>query len=102
MSGYGYEEGLIIRKFKGKDDQSSIVVPSSLRREVLKLAHASVFAGHLGITATKKKSLMSRFTWPGVTKDIANYIKSCEICQKHAKRKPKLPLGKNGNSQNTI
>ena len=37
---------------------------------------------------------MSRFTWPGVTKDIANYIKSCEICQKHAKRKPKLPLGK--------
>ena len=93
MSGYGYEEGLIIRKFKGKDNQTSIVVPSSLRMEVLKLAHDSVFAGHLGITATKK-SLMSRFTWPGVTKDIANYIKSCEICQKHAKRKPKLPLGK--------
>ena len=92
MSGYGYK-GLIIRKFKGKDNQSSIVVPSSLRMEVLKLAHDSVFAGHLGITATKK-SLMSRFTWPGVTKDIANYIKSCEICQKHAKRKPKLPLGK--------
>ena len=93
MSGYGYKEGLIIRKFKDKDNQSSIVVPSSLRMEVLKLAHDSVFAGHLGITATKK-SLMSRFTWPGVTKDIANYIKSCEICQKHAKRKPKLPLGK--------
>ena len=93
MSGYGYKEGLIIRKFKGKDNQSSIVVPSSLRMEVLKLAHDSVFAGHLGITATKK-SLMSRFTWPGVTKDIANYIKSCEIFQKHAKRKPKLPLGK--------
>ena len=53
MSGYGYE-GLIIRKFKGKDNQSSIVVPSSLRLEVLKLAHGSVFAGHLGITATKK------------------------------------------------
>ena len=93
MSGYRYEEGLKIRKFKGKDDQSSIVVPSSLRMEVLKLAHDSVFAGHLGITATKK-SLMSRFTWPGVTKDIANYVKSCEICQKYAKRKPKLPLGK--------
>ena len=91
MSGYGYEEGLIIRKFKGKDNQSSIVVHSSLRMEVLKLAHDSVFAGHLGITATKKKSLMSRFTWPSVTKDIANYVKSCEICQK---RKPKLPLGK--------
>ena len=69
MSGYGYEEGLIIRK--GKDNQSSIVVPSSLRMEVLKLAHDSVFAGHLGITATKK--YLSRFTWPGVTKDIANY-----------------------------
>ena len=42
----------------------------------------------------QKKSLISRFTWPGVTKYISNYVKSCEICQKHAKRKPKLPLGK--------
>ena len=37
---------------------------------------------------------MSRFTWPGVTKDISNYVKPCEICQKHAMKKPKLPLGK--------
>ena len=61
--------------------------------QLLKLAHDSVFAGHLGIAATKK-SLISRFKWPGVTKDISNYVKSCEICQKHAKKKPKLPLGK--------
>ena len=101
MSGHGYEEGLIIRKFKGKDNQSSIVVPSSLRMEVLKLAHDSVFAGHLGITATKK-SLMSRFTWPGVTKDIANYIKSCEICQKTCQKEAKITFRKNGNGQNTI
>ena len=89
MSGYAYEDGLLIRRFENKtDNQISIIVPSCLRMEVLKLAHDSVFAGHLGIAATKK-SLLNRFTWPGVTKDIANYVKSCEICQKHAKKKPK-------------
>ena len=64
-----------------------------MRIEVLKIAHDSVFAGHLGIAATKKYFL-NRFTWPGVTKDIANYVKLCEICQKHAKKKPNIPLGK--------
>ena len=94
MSGYAYEDGLLIRRFENKiDNQISIIVPSCLRMEVLKLAHDSVFAGHLGIAATKK-SLLNRLTWPGVTKDIANYVKSCEICQKHAKKKPKIPLGK--------
>ena len=94
MSEYAYEDGLLIRRFENKiDNQISIIVPSCLRMEVLKLAHDSIFAGHLGIAATKK-SLLNRFTWPGVTKDIANYVKSCEICQKHAKKKPKIPLGK--------
>ena len=94
MSGYAYEDGLLITRFENKiENQISIIVPSCLRMEVLKLAHDSVFAGHLGIAATKK-SLLNRFTWPGVTKDIANYVKSCEICQKHAKKKPKIPLGK--------
>ena len=94
MSGYAYEDELLIRRFENKiDNQTSIIVPSCLRMEVLELAHDSVFAGHLGIAATKK-SLLNRFKWPGVTKDIANYVKSCEICQKHAKKKPKTPLGK--------
>ena len=71
MSGYAYEDGLLIRRFENKiDNQISIIVPSYSRMEVLKLAHDSVFAGHLGIAATKK-SLLNRFTWPGVTKDIA-------------------------------
>ena len=94
MSGYAYEDGLMIRRFENKiDNQISIIVPSCLRMEVFKLAHEIVFAGHLGIASTKK-SLLNRFTWPGVTKDIANYVKSREICQKHAKKKPKIPLGK--------
>ena len=75
MSGYAYEDELLIRRFENKiDNQTSIIVPSCLRMEVLKLAHDSVFAGHLGIAATKK-SLLNIFAWPGVTKDIANYVK---------------------------
>ena len=55
MSGYGYEDDILIRKFGEKiNNQTNIVVPSCLRMEVLKLAHDSVFAGHLGVAATKK------------------------------------------------
>ena len=61
MSEYAYEDRLLIRRFENKiDNQISIIVPSCLRMEVLKLAHNSIFAGQLGIAATKK-SLLNRF-----------------------------------------
>ena len=42
ISGYAYEDGLLIRRFENKiDNQISIIVPSCLRIEVLKLAHDS-------------------------------------------------------------
>jgi len=57
-----------------KDNQ--IVIPQSLRQRCLKLAHG----GHLGITKSKS-ILRSKVWWPGVEKDIENYIKACPACQ---------------------
>ena len=55
MLGNGYEDELLIRKFGEINyNQTSVVVPFCLRIEILHLAHDSVFAGHLGIAATKK------------------------------------------------
>ena len=93
QDGYFYDNGVLMRQFRTNGDHRSIVAPTQIRMRLLSLAHDSIFAGHLGISATKS-SLMNHFTWPGISKDIHSFVKTCPICQKHAKRQPKLPLGK--------
>ena len=56
-----------------------IYVPKSLRTRVLELHHDSISAGHFGIKKTSE--LISRnFWWPKLSKDVTNFVRSCEIC----------------------
>ena len=50
-------------------------------KNVLASCHDSVTSGHLGIAKTKKR-ILSRFYWPSLKKDVENYVRSCETCQK--------------------
>ena len=68
-----------------------LVTPSSQRNKILKTFHESVLAGHLGHAKTYWK-VCDRFWWPGVRKDIQNWIDSCTTCQK--KKKTNLKYGK--------
>ena len=72
-----------------------MVVPQKLRSDVLKIAHDGVMSGHFGIRKTTDKTL-SQFYWPHVRRDVRNYCKSCDMCQKTIPkgRVGKLPLGK--------
>ena len=56
-----------------------LVLPRSRRQFVLKLAH-----DHTGHFSTKKvKDLInSRFTWPRLTSDVENVVRTCESCLK--------------------
>ena len=56
-----------------------VVLPGSVREEVIKLAHDGP-SGHLGIKKTYSK-ILTHFFWPGMKKQISNYIKSCHVCQ---------------------
>ena len=59
--------------------ESKIVVPKVLRDTVLRLNHQ----GHPGIVATMKR-VRKRFIWPGMTEDVATYVKGCTLClEKH-------------------
>ena len=53
--------------------------------EVIKLAHATPMAGHVGTVRTKYK-IMKNFFWPGMSSDIRKACQSCSRCQKTAKR----------------
>jgi hypothetical protein len=42
--------------------------------------HSNPFHGDMGIRSTTK-FLKNRLWWPGMSMDIANFVKSCDICQ---------------------
>ena len=63
---------VLIRKWRPRDVPSSeawrvvhqVVIPQVYRREVLRLAHETPLAGHLGINKTYRK-ILNHFYWPG-------------------------------------
>ena len=58
-----------------------LCIPDGFRREILKLLHDDLFAGHLGISKIKG-TLLARFWWPTVNRDIMQHVNSCNICNK--------------------
>lgn len=64
-----------------------LVVPLSLRKKALDIAHRS----HFGIVSMKKMVRESLW-WPGVSKDIEALVKSCDICTRISRPSRPVPL----------
>ena len=82
-SSYFYlSEGILYQSFtKGSLSVSQVVVPKGLRSAVLAVSHDAILAGHSGSCRTLAR-VRSSFFWPGVTVDVSQYVKSCDVCQK--------------------
>lgn len=74
---------------------TQLVVPKSLRQEVIKLAHDSIMSGHQGIRRTRDR-IFPRFWFPGLTAEVTRFCKSCDVCQRTISkgRVTKVPLGR--------
>ena len=94
---YG-NDGILMRKWRPPDSTieeewkvlHQVVVPKVYRTEVLRIAHDSMLAGHLGIDKTYQR-VLSHFFWPGLKKDVVQYCRSCHICQVVGKPKQTIP-----------
>lgn len=80
------------RKNKGKEiakehRRKRIIVPPTLVPTVMREFHGNPQNGHLGKNRTQT-FLCEYFSWRGMYKDIANWIKACTLC---ARRKPPRP-----------
>ena len=64
-----------------------IVIPATLRAQVLDLAHE----GHQGIVRTKQR-LRSKVWWPGIDADAEQRVKSCHACQVVSPGNPPEPV----------
>ena len=57
-----------------------VVLPTSYRNEVLNVAHEKLLGGHFGVHKTRTK-ILQQFFWPGIWEDIAEFCKTCHVCQ---------------------
>ena len=62
-----------------------LVVPTGYRTQILRLGHEIPMSGHQGCRRTKLR-VQSEFYWPGIYKEVNQYVKSCDICQKTAQK----------------
>lgn len=64
-----------------------VVVPESLKQEMLKLIHE----GHFGVSKCKARARHC-LIWQKMNDDIEKYVKNCEMCQRHQKSNQKEPI----------
>ncbi|XP_069184883.1 uncharacterized protein [Procambarus clarkii] len=73
-------------------DLNQLVVPTSLRKDIISLAHGPM--SHYGIHKTYNALLQDYFR-PGMTRDVKSYVTNCHTCQMAGKPDvgiPKAPL----------
>ena len=69
-----------------QDDVYRIVIPPSLRKEVISVLHSA----HQGVTAMNERA-RSIVYWPGITNDIQRCRENCNSCNLIAPSNPRLP-----------
>jgi len=97
--GYFIKDGVLMRKWRPPTVPAShewnviyqIVVPQKYRSTVLNLAHNTPMAGHLGVNKMYRR-VLNHFYWPGISRDVKKFCKSCHTCQVvgKANQKPKV------------
>ena len=99
---YFLKHGVLMRKWRSPTVPASeewnvvyqIVIPQKYHKTVLRFAHETPMAGHLGVNKTHRR-ILNHFYWPGVSKDVKKFCRSCHACQVVGKpnQKPKaVPL----------
>lgn len=80
-------------KHKSRDPFSQLVIPNSLKHEILVQAHDEVSAGHVGIHKCYEK-IRTRYWWQGMFQDVKHWVRSCIDCQtrKSPRNRHKAPL----------
>jgi len=70
-----------------------LVVPVNMREDIMRQMHDSVWAGHPGMSRMKS-TVLARYYWPHITKDIESWIRCCDKCNRTKRGSPrsKFPL----------
>ena len=62
-----------------------------VQKKIMQLAHETPMSGHLGFKKTPER-IRQNFSWYGITKDVREFCKTCDICQKTAPKGRVAPV----------
>ncbi|KAE8887576.1 hypothetical protein PF003_g28496 [Phytophthora fragariae] len=65
---------------EGRDEMMKLVIPETLREDVLHHYHASLEGGHQGIGRTYQR-VRRHFHWPGIFRSVQRYVGECTDCE---------------------
>ena len=91
---FALEDG-VLRRHVTQDGHTvkQLVVPASLRRQAMYVAHHLPLSGHRGKAKTRR-ILQKAFAWPRMYTEIDRYVDSCPVCQSTSTAPvPKVPMG---------
>jgi len=71
----------LLESDKPYDPSSALVVPTSLRKEILEPCHDSPLVGHFGFDKTYRKIKLNYF-WPKMYTQIKDWVATCVLCSK--------------------
>src|ERR1700722_13745 len=77
--------------YRVKDQVFYLVIKRSENEGIMYLLHDHELSAHFGIRATQEK-VKEKYYWKGMDKDIDEYVRSCDRCQKRGKISSKYPL----------
>ena len=75
------QHGVLTRK-SNLDGSLQVIVPASLRKRLLDIAHDAPTAGHPG-RAKLYQTMRRVFYWPSMTVDIHHKVEGCTLCAKN-------------------
>lgn len=79
--GYYIAEGVLFRiDPDGDSEEPQLVVPRTMREDLMKELHDAPTAGHLGVERTLKK-MKERYYFPQMRQYVTQYLKACDLCQ---------------------
>ncbi|XP_060178356.1 uncharacterized protein LOC132608338 [Lycium barbarum] len=82
-TGSGTEKGYTFLNDQLRKNGRLVVGPvEQLRKEIITLWHDSPLGGHCGVDHTYRK-LYALFYWKGMRGDVQEYVKGCDVCQRH-------------------
>jgi hypothetical protein len=81
---YFTQQGKLFRKNQKEPNRLQRVITITEVEIVIYNMHTDPLAGHFGKTKTIQRTL-ARYYWPSLGKDITEYIRTCDTCQRRGK-----------------
>ena len=88
---YFIQNQQLYRRNRKNTSQPLLVIKINEVEQTLHNIHNEPLGGHLARDITYNK-IASRYYWPGMYKTVDNWVRTCDVCQRQGRPKPKEPL----------